>query len=46
MIEREANEYLKSQISAIEGTMFLPDYLLEESWADSGRLTQDAMAEY
>jgi hypothetical protein len=46
MLEKETNEYLKSQVSAMEGSIFLPDYLLDEAWSDTGRLTNDALAEF
>lgn len=30
----------------MEGTLFLPDYLLDEAWSDTGKLTSEAMDEF
>lgn len=45
-MDKEANEYLKSQIQAMSACLFLPDYLLDEAWSDTGKLTSEAMEEY
>lgn len=46
MLEQEANLVLKSQISALQATYFLPDYLLEETMSDSGTHMSEAMEEF
>jgi hypothetical protein len=36
LLEKEGNEYLKSQLAAGEASFFLPDYLLDEAFSDQG----------
>ena len=46
MLEHEANEHLKVQLTAMESCLFLPDYLLEEAFSDSGHMQADQAEEF
>ena len=35
-MEKETVHHMKSQLSALEACMFLPDYLMEETMTESG----------
>lgn len=45
-IERENNNMLKHQMKAMDACAFLPDYLLDECFADGGMEASEDMQEY
>ena len=46
MIEREANDHVKAQMSALEACLFLPDYLMDETLNETGAQQSEAMEEF
>ena len=42
----EANRKAKTQMDAYSACLFLPDYLMEEAYSDSGALNAEAMEEF
>jgi hypothetical protein len=42
----EANKLLKVQIDALSASLFLPDYLVDESWSDSGHNFSESLEEF
>ncbi len=46
MLEREGALHLKSQVTALEACLFLPDYLMEETLTESGSAYSEAMEEF
>ena len=46
MLEKESTLQLKAQLSALEACLFLPDYLLEETFTESGLASSEAMEEF
>lgn len=46
LMQDEANEYMRVQLDAYSACLFLPDYLLEESFSDSGQQTMEAEEEF
>ena len=45
-LEEEANLHLKTQIKAMEAAFFLPDYLMEEAWGQTGELEIEQNEEF
>ncbi len=45
-MEKEGVLHLKSQYTALEACMFLPDYLMEETMTESGAQDSEAMEEF
>ncbi len=46
MLEKESSLSLKSQLNALEACLFLPDYLMEETFTESGTAQSEAMEEF
>ncbi len=46
MLERESTLALKTHLSALEACLFLPDYLMEETFTESGSSQSEAMEEF
>ena len=46
MLEKESTLSLKSQLNALEACLFLPDYLMEETFTESGTAQSEAMEEF
>ncbi len=45
-MEKESVQHIKSQLSALEACMFLPDYLMEETMTESGAQQAEALEEF
>ena len=45
-LEEEANLHLKAQVKAMDATFFLPDYLMEEAWGQTGELEIEQNQEF
>ena len=46
MLDKEGLLHVKSQLTALEACLFLPDYLMEETFTESGSQQSEAMEEF
>ena len=46
MLDEEANLYAGTQIKALEAAFFLPDYLMEEAWSQTGEAEVEQNEEF